>query len=46
MMLVELWNLAVVEGFVEHSFSGRVNMPVSLTPTGTDFAGHPRMKTG
>jgi hypothetical protein len=38
-MLVELWNLVVIEGFVEYSFSGPFTTPVSLIPTGTNFAG-------
>jgi hypothetical protein len=38
-MLVELWILVVVEGFVEYGFAWRVNTPVSLTCLGADFAG-------
>ena len=39
-MLVELWKLAVIEGFVENGIPGWVNTPVSIAPAGTGFEGH------
>jgi hypothetical protein len=39
-LLVALWNLMVVEGLVEYSFSGPFTTPVSHIRTGADFAGH------
>ena len=38
-VLFELWNPVVVEGFGERSFSGRFATPVSLIPTGVRSAG-------
>ena len=39
-VLIELWNPVVVEGFDENSLSGLFAIPVSLIPTGTESTGH------
>jgi hypothetical protein len=38
-VLDELWNLVVIEGFVEYSSFGSCATPVSIIPPGTKSAG-------